>query len=69
MKDMKELHYFLGIEAIRTPAGIMISVSDYIFNLLYKFGIVLRKVVNAEARATFCDGEEPACERKQDTLS
>ena len=27
----------------------------------------MKKVVNAEARATFCDGEEPACERKQDT--
>ena len=25
MTDMKELHYFLGIEVIRTPAGIMIS--------------------------------------------
>ena len=25
MTNMKELHYFLGIEVIRTPAGIMIS--------------------------------------------
>ena len=25
MTDMKELHYFLDIEVIRTPAGIMIS--------------------------------------------
>ena len=28
---------------------------------------VASKAVNVEARATFCDGEEPACEGKQDT--
>ena len=39
MTDMKELHYFLGIEVIWTPAGIMISQRDYILNLLYKFGM------------------------------
>ena len=37
MTDMKELHYFLSIEVIRTPAGIMISQRHYILNLLYKF--------------------------------
>ena len=37
MTDMKELHYFLGIEVIRTPSGIMISQRHYILNLLYKF--------------------------------
>ena len=30
MTDMKELHYFLGIEVIRTLAGIMISQRHYI---------------------------------------
>ena len=39
MTDMKELHYFLGIKVIRTPAGIMISQRHYILNLLYKFGM------------------------------
>ena len=39
MKDMKELHYFLGIEVIRTPDGIMLSQRHYILNLLYKFGM------------------------------
>ena len=39
MKDVKELHYFLGIEAIQTPTGIMISQGYYILNLLYKFGM------------------------------
>ena len=39
MTDMKELHYFLGIGVIRTPAGIIISQCHYILNLLYKFGM------------------------------
>ena len=39
MTDMKELHYFLHIEVIRTPAGIMISQQHYILNSLYKFGM------------------------------
>ena len=29
MTDMKKLHYFLGIEVIRTPRGIMISQFHY----------------------------------------
>ena len=37
MKDMKELHYFLGIEVIRNPGCIMISQRHYILNLLYEF--------------------------------
>ena len=45
MTDMKELHYFLGIEVIRTPAGIMISQRHYILNLLYKFGMTECKSV------------------------
>ena len=45
MKDMKELHYFLSIEVIRTPIGIMISQRHYILNLLYKFGMTECKSV------------------------
>ena len=45
MTDMKELHYFLGIEVIRTPDGIMISQQHYILNLLYKFGMAECKSV------------------------
>ena len=45
MKDMKELHYFLSIEVIRTPIGIMISQRHYILNLLYKFGMTYYKSV------------------------
>ena len=45
MMDMKELHYFLGIEVIRTPVGIMISQRHYIVNLLYNFGMTECKSV------------------------
>ena len=45
MTDMKELHYFLGIEVIRTPVGIMIYQRPYILNLLYKFGMTECKSV------------------------
>ena len=45
MTDMKELHYFLGIEVIRTPTGIMISQQHYILNLLYKFKMAECKLV------------------------
>ena len=31
---MKEFHYFLGIEVIRTPNDIMLSQRRYILNLL-----------------------------------
>ena len=43
--NMKDLRYFLGIEVIRTLAGIMISQRHYILNLLYKFGMTECKSV------------------------
>ena len=30
MKDLGDLHYFLGIEVIRTPEGILISQRHYV---------------------------------------
>ena len=45
MTDMKELHYFLDIEVIRTPVKIIISQCHYILNLLYKFGMAECKYV------------------------
>ena len=47
MTDMKEIHYFLGIEVIRTPTGIMISQRHYILNLLFKFRMTECKVVTS----------------------
>ena len=37
--DMKDLHYLLGREVIRTPISIMISQPHHILNLLYMFGM------------------------------
>ena len=39
MKDLGDLHYFLGIEVIRTPKGILISQRHYVLSMLFKFGI------------------------------
>ena len=46
MKDMGELHYFLGIEVIRTTKGIMLSQRHYILNLLFKFGMTDQKPIS-----------------------
>ena len=35
MKDLHKLHYFQGIEVIRTPVRIMISERHNVLNLLY----------------------------------
>ena len=37
MKDLGDLHYFLGIEVIRTPEGILISQRHYVLNMLFRF--------------------------------
>jgi hypothetical protein len=40
MKDLGNLHYFLGIEVIHTPEGILISQRHYVLSMLFKFGMV-----------------------------
>ena len=45
MKDMKEVHYFLGIEIILIHDDIILSQKHYILNFLYKFGITQCKLV------------------------
>ena len=39
MKDLNELHYFLGIEVIQTLDGFLLSQWHYVLNFLYKFGM------------------------------
>ena len=34
MKDLGDLHYFLGIEVIRTPDDILLSQRHYVLNML-----------------------------------
>ena len=41
----EELHYFLEIEVIRTPDGILISQRHYILNLFFMFGMIECKLV------------------------
>ena len=45
MKDLHELHYFLGIEVISTPVAILISQRHFVLNLVYKFGMTECKPV------------------------
>ena len=40
MKDLGDLHYFLEIEVIRTPKGILIIQHHYVLNMLFKFGMM-----------------------------
>ena len=46
MKDLGDLHYFLGIEVIRTPEGILISQRHYVLSMLFKFGMADCKSVS-----------------------
>ena len=39
MKDLGDLRYFLGIEVIRSPEGILISQRHYVLSMLFKFGM------------------------------
>ena len=39
MKDLGDLHYFLAIEVIHTPNGILLTQRHYVLNMLYKFGM------------------------------
>ena len=46
MKDLGDLHYFLGIEVIRTPKGILISQRHYVMSMLFRFGMTHCKSVS-----------------------
>ena len=39
MKDLGDLHYFLGIEVFRTLEGILINQWHYVLSMLFKFGM------------------------------
>ena len=43
--DMNKLHYFLGIEVVRTDNNILLSQCHYILNLLFKFGMMNHKPI------------------------
>ena len=46
MKDLGDLHYFLGIEVIHTPEDILISQRHYVLSMLFKFRMADYKSVS-----------------------
>ena len=48
MKDLRGLHYFLGIEIIHSVDGIWLSQYQYVMNLLKNFGMVDCKGVSTQ---------------------
>jgi hypothetical protein len=46
MKDLGNLHYFLGIEVIRSPEGILMSQRHYALSMLFKFGLAECKPIS-----------------------
>ncbi len=46
MKDLEELHYFLGIEVIQSPKGIWLLQRQYALNKLSEYGITSCKPIS-----------------------
>ena len=46
MKDLGDFHYFLEIEVIHTPEGILISQRHYLLSMLFKFGMMECKSIS-----------------------
>ena len=51
MKDLGDLHYFLGLQVTRTPAGIFLSQQKYVADLLHKFHLHTTKPVTTPSVA------------------
>ena len=46
MKDLNDLHYFLGVEVICNPEGILMSQRHYVRSMLFKFGMTECKSIS-----------------------
>ena len=53
MKDLGDLHYFLGIEVIHTPEGIMINQRHYVLSIVFKFRMMACKSVSTPLDRNF----------------
>ena len=67
MKDLGDLHYFPGIEVIRTPEGILISQRHYVLSMLFKFRMADCKSVSTPLDRTvkLRPNSEKACDPKR----
>ena len=61
------LHYFLGIEVIRTPKGIMISQRHYVLSMLITFGMADCKSVSTplDRIVKLCPDSGKVCDLKR----
>ena len=61
MKDLGDLHYFLGIEATRTPQGLHLSQSKYTLALLSRANVLEAKPCSTQvptgSKLSFHDGD------------
>ncbi|CAH9137975.1 unnamed protein product [Cuscuta epithymum] len=61
MKDLGDLHFFLGIHASRTPSGLFLSQQKYISDLLHRFHLHTLKSVRSplpsRTKLSLTDGE------------
>ena len=61
MKDLGNLHYFLGIQVVRSPSGLFLAQHKYVVDLLHKFQLhtykPLRTPFAAQTTLSLSDGE------------
>ena len=64
MKDLGDLHYFLGIKVSRTPEGILISERHYVLSMLFKFGMADYKSISTplERNLKLCRDSRKVCD-------
>ena len=61
MKDLDDLHYFLGVQVVQTPQGIFLTQHKYVHDLIRKFHMHTAKPVRIPSlyrtSLTLIDGE------------
>ena len=64
MKDLGKVHYFLGIEVIQTPSGLLLTQCHYALNMLFKFGMTACKSVATpvDRNEKLQNDPSPACD-------
>ena len=64
MKDLGNLHYFLGIEVIHTPSGLLLTQHHYALNMLLKLGMTACKSVATpvDRNEKLQNDPSPACD-------